>query len=99
VFEWSKRRDRAGDESEEAFAEDTASRKVVLSTPEVLISGNHREIRLWNFRRSLELTASLRPDLFLRFAERHRSGEASARALSREEQRLLEAVSEEYGLS
>ncbi|MDR3072171.1 MAG: tRNA (guanosine(37)-N1)-methyltransferase TrmD [Clostridiales Family XIII bacterium] len=40
-----------------------------LDVPGVLISGNHKEIRLWNFRQSLDLTMHIRPDLFRAFAE------------------------------
>ena len=34
-----------------------------LTVPEVLLSGNHREIASWRRQRSLELTARRRPDL------------------------------------
>jgi tRNA (guanine37-N1)-methyltransferase len=36
---------------------------VQMDVPEVLISGNHRHIELWNFEQSLRLTAERRPDL------------------------------------
>jgi len=34
-----------------------------MDVPEVLISGDHEKIALWNFERSLKLTAERRPDL------------------------------------
>lgn len=46
--------------------------------PEVLLSGNHEEIRRWRLLQSLLLTRKLRPDLF------------SAHQLTEEEKRLLE---------
>jgi tRNA (guanine37-N1)-methyltransferase len=67
-----------------------------LTVPEVLTSGNHKEIRLWNFRRSLELTASHRPDLFRRFLAEHEDGGAAAGKLSKDERRILENVSRRY---
>ena len=45
----------------------------LLTVPEVLTSGNHKEIRLWQFRQALLLTAERRPDLFQAFAEKHLS--------------------------
>ena len=34
-----------------------------MDAPEILISGNHEKIALWNFEQSLKLTAERRPDL------------------------------------
>lgn len=34
-----------------------------LDVPEVLLSGNHAEIKAWRKKKSLEITASRRPDL------------------------------------
>ncbi|MDR2156886.1 MAG: tRNA (guanosine(37)-N1)-methyltransferase TrmD [Clostridiales Family XIII bacterium] len=76
--------------------------RIVLPVPEVLLSGNHREIRLWNFRRSLELTADLRPDLFRRFADAQFREDAETDAgpsktqLTKEEKRILEDVMRRY---
>lgn len=39
-----------------------------IPVPEVLLSGNHKLIRLWKFRQALELTKERRPDLFEAFA-------------------------------
>ena len=36
-----------------------------LAVPEVLLSGNHAEIARWRRQRSLELTATRRPDLIV----------------------------------
>ena len=35
-----------------------------MTVPEILLSGNHEQIRRWRRTRSLQLTRSLRPDLF-----------------------------------
>jgi tRNA (guanine37-N1)-methyltransferase len=35
-----------------------------LEVPEVLLSGNHKAIRLWKFEESLKITMERRPDLF-----------------------------------
>lgn len=41
-----------------------------MEVPEVLISGNHKLIHLWQFEKSLELTKERRPDLFSEFVQR-----------------------------
>ena len=51
-----------------------------LPVPEVLLNGNHDEIRRWRRRRALEKTLVNRPDL-LRAAE-----------LSREDRKILEEI-------
>jgi tRNA (guanine37-N1)-methyltransferase len=51
--------------------------------PEVLVSGNHGEVRRWRLRESLRRTLERRPELLER------------RSLSKEEQRLLEEVRSE----
>lgn len=38
-----------------------------MQVPEVLLSGNHEEIRLWKFKESLIITKERRPDLFEKF--------------------------------
>ncbi len=40
-----------------------------LKVPEVLFSGNHKEIEDWKFEESLRLTKKRRPDLFERYLE------------------------------
>ncbi|MDR2133375.1 MAG: tRNA (guanosine(37)-N1)-methyltransferase TrmD [Clostridiales Family XIII bacterium] len=42
-----------------------------MDAPEVLLSGDHKRIRLWKFEESLKLTRERRPDLFARFLEDH----------------------------
>ncbi len=41
-----------------------------MDVPEVLISGNHRLIHLWQFEKSLELTKERRPDLWAEFMKK-----------------------------
>jgi tRNA (guanine37-N1)-methyltransferase len=45
-----------------------------LEVPEVLLSGNHKAIRLWKFEESLKLTMERRPDLFGRFLAENSEG-------------------------
>ena len=54
-----------------------------MEVPEVLISGNHKAIALWNFEQSLELTRERRPEMLKSFAE-------NAENLSKEEKKILE---------
>ncbi|MDR2354949.1 MAG: tRNA (guanosine(37)-N1)-methyltransferase TrmD [Clostridiales Family XIII bacterium] len=56
-----------------------------METPAVLLSGDHKRIRLWKFEESLRLTRERRPDLFARFLENH--GE-----LDKDEKRILERL-------
>ncbi len=56
-----------------------------MDVPEVLVSGNHKLIRLWKFEQSLELTKKNRPDLFDAFVKNHG-------VLSKDEQKVLEKV-------
>jgi tRNA (guanine37-N1)-methyltransferase len=58
-----------------------------LPVPEVLLSGNHKEIRLWNFRQALYLTAERRPDLFTAYMRSER-----ARTLDKDEKKVLKEV-------
>ena len=44
-----------------------------LEVPDVLISGNHKAIKLWRFEESLKLTGERRPDLLLTYIEKHLS--------------------------
>ena len=41
------------------------------AVPEVLLSGNHREIELWNFEQALRLTAARRPEMLRAWAAAH----------------------------
>lgn len=58
-----------------------------LSVPEVLVSGNHKKIHLWQFEKSLELTKEKRPDLWNTFLEK-------AKDLSKEEKKILKQLLE-----
>ncbi len=51
-----------------------------LKVPEILLSGNHEEIRLWRHRQALEKTWRKRPDLLAR------------RTLSREDRAIIEEI-------
>ena len=56
-----------------------------MDVPPVLLSGNHKEIRLWRLEKSLELTEQRRPDLFRAYCE-------CAERLPAEEKKILEKV-------
>lgn len=56
------------------------------SVPEVLVSGDHERIRLWNFEQSLRLTKERRPDLFDAYVRDEGPG------LSKKERKILEEV-------
>ncbi len=62
-----------------------------IQVPEVLLSGNHNEIRLWRFEQALLLTCKRRPDLFQAFLVRE--GE-----LSKQEKKVLKRVREFCGI-
>jgi tRNA (guanine37-N1)-methyltransferase len=54
-----------------------------MAVPEVLVNGNHEEIRRWRKRRALEKTLKNRPDLLDKVA------------LSNEDQALIEEIGRE----
>jgi tRNA (guanine37-N1)-methyltransferase len=54
-----------------------------MAVPEVLISGNHRLIHLWQFEESVRITKERRPDLFEQFIKKSDS-------LTKEEKKILE---------
>ena len=56
-----------------------------MDVPEVLLSGNHRQIHLWQFEQSLIWTARLRPDLFEKYLQNHGD-------LDKQEQNIVEKV-------
>jgi tRNA (guanine37-N1)-methyltransferase len=56
-----------------------------LEVPEVLVSGNHKLIDLWKFRKALELTKERRPDLFKKFLEQDRK-------FTKEEAKIVEEI-------
>jgi tRNA (guanine37-N1)-methyltransferase len=56
-----------------------------MDVPEVLTSGNHKLIHLWQFERSLELTKERRPDLFEEFLKKERQ-------LTKDEKKILQKI-------
>lgn len=60
-----------------------------IPVPEVLLSGHHKNIDLWRFQKSLELTKLVRPDLFRSYCEEH------ADKLDKSEKLILQKVLEQ----
>ena len=58
---------------------------VGMVVPEVLLSGNHKMIHLWQYENALRLTKERRPDLFLTYLEKEKE-------LSKDEKKILEKV-------
>jgi len=56
-----------------------------LAVPEVLISGNHKLIHLWQFEKSLELTKERRPDLWEEFLKKEKN-------LTKDEKKILQKI-------
>jgi len=56
-----------------------------LTVPEVLFSGNHKEIRLWRFAEAVRLTRERRPDLLESFLQR-------AEGFGKDEKKLLNEI-------
>lgn len=61
-----------------------------LQVPDVLLSGNHRQIDLWRFRESLILTARRRPDMLQAYAEAVRDGRRGP--LDKQQRKILQEV-------
>lgn len=59
-----------------------------MDVPEVLVSGNHKLIHLWQFEKSLELTKKKRPDLWDQFLRREKN-------LTKDEKKILQKVMEQ----
>ena len=55
-----------------------------MEVPEVLLSGNHKEIARWRWEQSLELTAERRPDMMKEYLDRPHD------ELTRKERAVLE---------
>lgn len=53
-----------------------------MDVPEVLVSGNHRLIHLWQFEKSLELTKERRPDLWEKYLRTEKN-------LTKDEKKIL----------
>lgn len=58
-----------------------------MEVPEVLVSGNHKLIHLWQFEKALKLTKERRPDLFQDFIK-------NVNDLTKEEKKILENIIE-----
>lgn len=56
-----------------------------MDVPEVLLSGNHKMIHLWQYENALRLTKERRPDLFLTYLGKEKE-------LSKDEKKILEKV-------
>jgi tRNA (guanine37-N1)-methyltransferase len=71
---------------------DAEIRGVTVPAPEVLTSGHHRRIRLWQYKNSLELTKKRRPDLFAEYIRAHGEGGERGHELDRDERAILKEV-------
>ena len=60
-----------------------------IPVPEILLSGHHKNIDLWRFEKSLELTRKVRPDMFENYC-RERTQE-----LDKAEKKILQTVTDE----
>ena len=60
-----------------------------IPVPEILLSGHHKNIDLWRFEKSLELTRKVRPDMFENYC-RERTQE-----LHKAEKKILQKVTDE----
>ena len=65
-----------------------------MPVPEVLVSGHHEAIRLWNYEQSLRLTMAVRPDLLRIYAEKNRGNSAEPPLTKKEYAKLLSVLSE-----
>jgi tRNA (guanine37-N1)-methyltransferase len=63
-----------------------------LAAPDVLTSGHHRRIELWQYRRSLELTKERRPDLFDRYVREYDEGGALSLSLDPDKKTILSEI-------
>ena len=45
-----------------------------LKVPDILLSGNHKEISDWRLQKSIEKTKKVRPDLFEKYIKRNKEG-------------------------
>lgn len=60
-----------------------------IPVPEVLLSGHHKNIDLWRFEKSLELTREVRPDMFEDYCRER------AQELDKAEKKILQKVTDE----
>ena len=71
-----------------------------IPVPDVLLGGNHKEIDLWRFRKSLELTALRRPELLIAFAKAKEAlPKGHPEGLSKEEKKILREIIEACEIS
>jgi tRNA (guanine37-N1)-methyltransferase len=56
-----------------------------MGVPEVLLSGNHKEIALWQFKKSCEITKERRPDLWNKFLK-------NTDRLSKDEKKIIQKI-------
>ncbi len=56
-----------------------------MDVPEVLVSGHHKLIHLWQFEKSLELTKKRRPDLWQQYLKLEKS-------LTKDEKKILQKI-------
>lgn len=59
-----------------------------METPEVLLSGNHKNIHMWRLEQSLRLTKERRPDLWTKYLE-------DTSHLTKQEKKLLQSIIDE----
>ncbi|MBO4235628.1 MAG: tRNA (guanosine(37)-N1)-methyltransferase TrmD [Firmicutes bacterium] len=73
--------------SKNAVLDDISGDEAILGVPEILLSGNHKEIGLWRFRESIRVTKQRRPDILKAFLKNHR--EKHNREFTRDEIAIL----------
>ncbi|MBO5666677.1 MAG: tRNA (guanosine(37)-N1)-methyltransferase TrmD [Firmicutes bacterium] len=59
-----------------------------METPEVLLSGNHKNIHMWRLEQSLRLTKERRPDLWAKYLK-------DTSHLNKQEKKLLQSIIDE----
>ncbi|MDR0596656.1 MAG: tRNA (guanosine(37)-N1)-methyltransferase TrmD [Clostridiales Family XIII bacterium] len=67
-----------------------------MDVPPVLVSGHHRNIQIWQYEKSLELTMARRPDLFEEYLREFGEGGPREAELGKEERTLLAAAAAKY---
>ena len=60
-----------------------------IPVPEILLSGHHKNIDLWRFEKSLELTRKVRPDMFENYCRER------AQELDKAEKKILQKVTDD----
>jgi tRNA (guanine37-N1)-methyltransferase len=62
------------------------------AAPDILLSGHHRQIHLWQYRHSLALTRQARPDLWDAYVRAYAEGGPKAAELAADERAVLAEV-------